>query len=68
MTDTQIKPATAKPPTEDLLHFYCECEPPKSYCGIPVIAEQVVDDDPVGIQPCLVCVELMGITCPRCGA
>lgn len=53
---------------DDLIHIICDCDPNRSLCG-----KDTTDREDMGpahvILPddCLVCLDLNGLACPRCG-
>ena len=66
MTTLAHEPAPATTgPGDDLDHVVCDCDDDTALCGADVSAHPWGAGDPV--LPCVVCLGLVDLACPRCG-
>lgn len=59
--------ATATGDGEDLSHAVCGCDEDTALCGTDVSDVPWAADGQAPSNPCVVCVDLAELPCPRCG-
>lgn len=66
--DVEVDPETYfTAADDDLDHLFCECLPDLSLCGRDISEDRIVPPEAELSHPCVVCMDLEEVACPRCG-